>query len=213
MAGGEDVGPLIPRSVKRRARRALRSIVTLHGSPEAIALGTAIGVFVAFTPTVGFQMMLGALLATLVGANRPAAMVPAWITNPLTIPPVYTLTYFIGRLFVGGPSVKEVYGRLLELVKSLGELSWLAFYEQLRLLLATGVKVFVPMLIGGCILGAVCAAVSYPLMLRAVRAYHDRRQRWREYRAARRAERERRRRQAEAGGPDRPGGPEGPGRV
>jgi uncharacterized protein (DUF2062 family) len=194
---------LLPRSVKRYTRRALRSIVTLHGSPEAIALGTAIGVFVAFTPTVGFQMMLGALLATLVGANRPAAMVPAWITNPVTIPPIYTLTYFIGRLFVGGPSVKEVYGRLLELVKSLGELSWLAFYEQLRLMLATGVKVFVPMLIGGCILGAICAAVAYALMLRALRTYRARRERRRRHRAARRAQRERRR-QAEAADPREP---------
>ncbi len=64
-------------------RRALRSIVTLHGSPEAIALGTAIGVFIAFTPTIGFQMLLGAFVATLVGASRPAAMIPAWRSSGL----------------------------------------------------------------------------------------------------------------------------------
>lgn len=83
-------------------RRALRSVVSLHGSPRDVALGAAIGVFVAFTPTVGFQMLIGAFLATLVGANRPAAIILPWITNPLTIPPIFALTYWVGGFFGAG---------------------------------------------------------------------------------------------------------------
>ena len=60
------------RSLRKLSRRALRSIVTLKGSPRAIALGTAIGMVITFTPTIGFQMALGAFFATLVGASRPA---------------------------------------------------------------------------------------------------------------------------------------------
>ncbi len=173
------------RSIRRLVRRALRSSVTLHGSPEAIALGTAVAVFVAFTPTIGFQMLLAALIATLLGANRPAAVVPPWITNPVTIPAIFALTYWVGRLFLPGPPVAEVYQRLLDVVKSLGELSFYALYDRLRELLAVGAGVFVPMMIGGVIIGAICAGISYPLMLWAVRRYRRRRERRRQLRALR----------------------------
>ena len=74
----------VRRKVTRRAFRILRSVVRLRGSPRAIAGGLAIGVFVAFMPTRGFQMLFAAFLATLFGANRPAAVLPVWITNPAT---------------------------------------------------------------------------------------------------------------------------------
>lgn len=165
------------RIVRLQSRKAWRSIVSLHGSPRDIALGTAIGMFVAFTPTVGFQMLIAALLATLVGANRPAAVIPVWITNPLTIPAIYALTYWLGGLFCPGPSAGEVYHQLTALVRSLGELSFYAFWEQLSEFLKVGAEVFVPMMIGGVIVGLICGVITYPLMLRAVNRYRRRRDR------------------------------------
>jgi len=184
---------LIRRSFKKLARRGLHSIVSLHGSPEAIAMGAAIGVFVAFTPTVGFQMLIGALLATLVGANRPAAVIPAWITNPITIPPIFALTYWVGRLMLGGPDVSEVYGRLVDVVRGFGQLNFYAIHEHLLEFLKIGVEVYVPMMVGGVLVGAVCGGITYPLALRAVRTYRRSRRHLREVRAARRAERAKRR--------------------
>jgi len=151
--------------------RAMRSVVTLHGSPEAIALGTAIGVFIAFTPTVGFQMALGAFFATLVGANRPAAMIPAWITNPLTIPPVFAFTYWLGSFIWPGPSVDEVYRRLVIAVRNLSHYGFHEIHKQFAEFFLIGVDIYVAMFIGGVIVGGVCAAVSYPLTLWAVRRY------------------------------------------
>lgn len=151
--------------------RALHSIVTLKGSPEAIALGTAIGVFIAFTPTVGLQMLLGAFVATLVGASRPAAMIPAWITNPATIPPIFAFTYWVGSLFWYGPPVSQVYQRLIAVMKGMARLDWAAFYGQFMEFLKVGKDIFVPLLIGGIIIGAVCAAISYPIVLWTVRGY------------------------------------------
>jgi len=171
-------------------RRALHSIVSLHGSSEAIALGAAVGVFVAFTPTVGLQMLLAALLATLVGANRPAAVIPPWITNPVTIPPIFGLAYWLGSFFRSGPAPAEVYQRLGALARSLGELSWYAFHHRLTEFLKVGAEVFVPMLIGGVILGTFFGAITYPVMLWAVRRYRRRRARRRERRALRRAKHE-----------------------
>ena len=153
--------------------RMLRSIVTLHGSPKAIALGTAIGVFIAFTPTVGFQMLLGAFVATLVSASRPAAMIPALITNPVTIPPIYAFTYWLGKFFWSGPAVGEVYHRLMAAMKNLTKLTWYSFHDQFLEFLRIGVDVFVPMMIGGVIVGAICAAVAYPVVLRSVTKSRD----------------------------------------
>jgi len=182
------------KTVRVLSRRALRSIVTLHGSSEAIALGTAIGVFVAFTPTVGFQMLIGALLATLVGANRPAAMIPAWITNPFTIAPIFTATYWLGKFFWPGPSVGEVYHRLGVAVQSLARLSFYEFYKQVIEFIRLGTEVFVPMFIGGVIVGGICGAIAYPLTLRAVGASRGRLAMRRKRRAVRIAERKGRRR-------------------
>ena len=132
-------------------------------------MGAAIGVFIAFTPTVGFQMLLGALVATLVGASRPAAMIPAWITNPVTIPPIYAFTYWLRKFFWSGPGVGEVYRHLVTATKNLGKLSWYSFHDQFMEFLRVGMDVFMPMLIGGVIVGAILAVITYPLVLRAVR--------------------------------------------
>ena len=158
------------RRSKNLAGRALRSIVTLKGSPEAIALGTAMGVAIAFTPTIGFQLLLGAGIATLVGASRPAAMIPVWITNPLTIPPIFAFTYWLGRLLWRGPSVAEVYHKLESVAKALEDFSWYEFHNQFAAFLRVGVDVYVCLMIGGLIVGGILGTASYPIVLRAVRA-------------------------------------------
>ena len=180
----------MPRSVRRLLRRTSRSILSLHGSPRDIALGTAIGVFVAFTPTIGFQMLIAAFIATLFRANRPAAVIPPWITNPLTIPPIYAMTYWLGRFFRPGPSAGEVYHQLVDVVASIRQLSFYAFYHQLTEFLQVGANVFVPMMIGGVIIGLVCAAATYPLTLWAVKRYRLRRQQRRRRRALRKAQKQ-----------------------
>lgn len=180
----------MPRTIRLLLRKALRSVITLHGSPEAIALGAAVGVFVAFTPTIGFQMLLAAFIATLLGANRVAAVVPPWITNPVTIPPIYALTYWVGKLFLRGPSATQVYHRLVDWVAGLREVSFYAFYRWFAELLELGVEVFVPMLIGGVIIGGLCAGASYPLVLWAVRRSRRRWMRRRHLRALRQAQKQ-----------------------
>lgn len=60
----------------------------------------AVGGFVVFSPTFGFQMIGAALLATLLRASRAAAIVSVWLTNPFTALPIYVMTYRAGRLLV-----------------------------------------------------------------------------------------------------------------
>jgi len=171
------------RKWKIRLRRLTRRILRHKGPPDAIARGTAIGVFIAFTPTIGLQMLLGAFFATLCRANRPAAILPAWISNPVTIPPIFYFNYRVGAVFF--PSSLGVVGTKFDgWAKVASEIRFLdlfvhfgSFCEQIgdmfSATFALGGEILTPLLLGSVIVGAAAAAVSYPLMLKVVVKYRE----------------------------------------
>jgi uncharacterized protein (DUF2062 family) len=175
----------------RRFRPFLNWLIRLRGSPHAIARGIAIGTIVAFTPTIGLQMLIALSVATLLNANRPVSIVPTWLTNPFTIPPVYAFTYYLGRFFWPGPEPASVTRALHAAAKQLESLDFLAFRAQLGVFLDLGLDVFIAMWMGGLIVGAVAAAIAYPLTLRTVVRLRERRVRRRRKRRSSRFRRTR----------------------
>jgi len=149
-----------------RIRPALRWLIKLRGSTRAIAGGFALGVFIAFTPTVGIQMFLGAIFATLFNLNRPAAIIPAWITNPVTIPPIFAFNYWVGYLLLGGPSVTSVYHQLIDICKKLATLNMFQITDQFMAFVALGKEIVIPLIVGSVVVGGVCAVITYWLSLR-----------------------------------------------
>lgn len=146
----------------------------------------AIGILVAFSPTVGIQIPLAFLLATAFRANRLAALTPIWTTNVFTLPAFYGFTYRIGNLFLPGREPGKV-RRLLAGIRD--ELMADGIPEPgraVRLFSRLGVDLLVPMLIGGLVVGLAAAAVAYPLTLRIARRSRERRSRRLERRAAER---------------------------
>ena len=81
-------------------RKLIVRLLELDDTPKEIARGIAIGVFIAMTPTVGIQMITIALVCTIFHGNRLAGVSMAWISNPLTIVPIYWLDYVIGSFTV-----------------------------------------------------------------------------------------------------------------
>ena len=160
-----------------RLRRFLNWLIRLRGSPQAIARGVAIGMIVAFTPTIGFQTLIALGVATLLNANRPVSIVPTWLTNPFTIPPVYAFTYYLGSFFWPGPEPATVTRVMRAAAKELESLDFLAFRKQLGVFLDLGLDVFMAMWIGGLIVGMIAAAIAYPLTLRTVVRLRERRDR------------------------------------
>jgi uncharacterized protein (DUF2062 family) len=160
-----------------RLRRFLNWLIRLRGSPQAIARGAAIGLVVSFTPTIGFQTLIVLGVATLLNANRPVSIVPTWLTNPVTIPPVYAFTYYLGSFFWPGPEPATVTHAMHAAAKDLESLDFLAIRAQLGVFLDLGLDVFIPMWIGGLIVGAAAAAIAYPLTLRTVVRLRERRRR------------------------------------
>lgn len=156
-----------------RLRRLIAWLHMLDGSPEAIGRGTALGLFVAFTPTIGFQVALAALLAPLLRANVPVAIAMVWVTNPATMGPAFAFTYAIGRLFWGGPPQHEADREIAEAIDDVAEHEvlegWSRFYD----FLGTGQDIVVPLVIGGVIVGAAVGLFAYVVTVRIVRAHRS----------------------------------------
>ena len=67
-----------------------------HLNRTAVARAVAIGIFTAFLP-VPFQMVIAAILAIFFRANLTISVVAVWITNPITMPPIFFFCYKVGR--------------------------------------------------------------------------------------------------------------------
>ncbi len=142
-------------------RAVFKWLVRLRRSPRAVAGGFALGVFVAFTPTMGFQIVVAIFLATFLNLNRPAAIIPVWITNVATMAPIYTFNYWVGSLFWSGPPVAEVYKTLASIGAQLVTLDFWEFGRQLETMLGLSSTMAIPLLIGSVIVGLISAALTY----------------------------------------------------
>lgn len=67
---------------------------------RSIASGLALGLFIAFTPTIPFQMTLAVIGALFLKVNLPIALAACWITNPLTALPIYTSAWKLGKYLI-----------------------------------------------------------------------------------------------------------------
>jgi uncharacterized protein (DUF2062 family) len=76
--------------------RVFAKYVWIHDC-RAISGGLALGVFVALTPTIPFQMLLAAVGSLFFRVNLPIAVAACWITNPVTAVPIYVFSWRLGR--------------------------------------------------------------------------------------------------------------------
>ncbi|NIL96698.1 MAG: DUF2062 domain-containing protein [Planctomycetales bacterium] len=172
-----DAGPTGTRRRRWKTNRFLHWLLRLRGSPEAIGLGVAIGLFVAFTPTIGLQMIIATVLATLLNANRLAAIGPVWLTNPFTIPPLFLLTYWVGSFLWPGPSVATIRHTLGEALRTTAEHHFWEIFSQFAIILNLGRDIFLCLLLGGMLVGAVCGGLSYLPTVWLIRRLRGQRQR------------------------------------
>jgi uncharacterized protein (DUF2062 family) len=163
------------RNLLLRLRPILRWVVKLRSSPQAIAGGMGIGMFVAFTPTVGVQLILAVLLATMLNLNRASSMIPVWITNPVTIAPIYTFNYWLGLKFWDGPPLKEVSGLFKDIGHTMAHLEFWNIKEQFLAVLQMGKDILIPLLTGSLIVGAFTGILTYILCLQLLSIFFSRR--------------------------------------
>ena len=148
-------------------------LIRLRGSPKAVSLGVAIGVFISFTPTIGFQIVLAAFFSTIFNASRPAAIACVWITNPLTMLFIYGFTYRMGNFFWGGNSLTKVKQFLLITEYRFDKHSIWEFYDKSKIFLSLGKDILIPLSIGGTIMGVITGSLSYIIVFKIIKRYRN----------------------------------------
>jgi len=113
-----------------------------HMNRHSVAKAFAVGLFFAWVP-VPFQMVLGAGGAILFHANLPLSVALVWLTNPVTMPPMFYGAYKLGAWLLG----EELQHFDMEL-----SFAWLQHEMSL---------VWAPFLFGCLVLGVVSALLGY----------------------------------------------------
>jgi uncharacterized protein len=153
---------------RKTPRALLRSILMLDDTPHAVALGTAIGMFVGMTPTVGMQMIIVLTIAFMMRPffrfNKVAAVLTVYITNPLTIIPVYWFNYQVGTWFVHS---EVTYEKFVAIVEFDSHHDW---SERALSLVA---ELGAPLLIGCLVVATISSLLTYPAMRWLLRRCHD----------------------------------------
>jgi uncharacterized protein (DUF2062 family) len=142
-------------------RKIIKPIFTINDTPHSIALGVAFGMFVALTPTVGFQMLTVAIVGTLIKANRIIGLILCWISNPITMIPMYYGYYWLGGklLTIETWTFHNFSSKIDGLMSVKNELGYFAFMEQL------GHEILLPLCAGSLIIAVVLSAPLYPIVL------------------------------------------------
>ncbi|MBX3438484.1 MAG: DUF2062 domain-containing protein [Planctomycetaceae bacterium] len=141
-------------------RQWLRALLMLDDTPHSIALGAAIGVFISLTPTVGIQMLIVFFVALLTRPffrfNKMAAVIAVYISNPLTVVPLYWFNYTVGTLYAPSTISRDEFAAIFD---------FNGFQEWWHAVVTLCVEVGVPLLIGSLIVASLCGIVTYPAML------------------------------------------------
>lgn len=149
---------------KSCARRVLHA----GDSPAKIAWGIAIGVLVAWTPTIGVQMIIAGSLAWLLRGNVAAAVAIVWISNPYTAIPIYYSNYLVGHYLVGGEWLD--WSWFSELLSPGNRSHW----EYLQYTYQKLGSIIGPMFVGSLVAGVPLAGLSFAAALLAVREHRRR---------------------------------------
>jgi uncharacterized protein len=78
-----------------------RSLFQFNDSPHRLAMAFALGVFIAFSPTVGLHTLTCLLLAWIFRLNKLAVITGAFVNNPWTIVPMFGFCLWFGTKIVG----------------------------------------------------------------------------------------------------------------
>lgn len=157
-------------------------ILHVDDSPERIARGLAIGVFISYLPLMGIQMALAWAAAVVFKANKIMAVLGVWVSNPATAILVYYPSYRLGRWLLGftphkpeidPEQLEDLLEETLSFYRLITEFHSGAFWKEVSsALMKIGLETF----IGGVIIGFVVAKIAHWLSYHGVIYYRRRRQ-------------------------------------
>lgn len=129
------------RALERLGPR-LRAPDLWHLNRRSVAGAFAVGLFVAFLP-IPMQMLLAAGIAIWLRVNLPISVLLVWVSNPLTMPPIFYTAYTIGRWILGEPRRS---------IRVEWTMEWFT---------ADMLTIWKPLLIGSLLMAVVASALGY----------------------------------------------------
>jgi uncharacterized protein (DUF2062 family) len=148
------------RSWTRSLRYMLLRLWRIPGTPHSVALGCAAGVFAIFTPFLGLQMILAAMLAWVLRGSIVASAIGTFAGNPVTYPLIWVGTFALGNLLLGGSAsahIDDFPDKAEALGDGIRQMSPEAIGDALEGLW----PVLMPMAVGSLPLGGLVAAAVY----------------------------------------------------
>lgn len=169
----------------RRLRNWFVHLLHLDDTPHRIALGAAVGMFVAMTPTFGFQIAVLLLMLWFIPGNRAAGLPMLFVTNTATNVPIFYFNYRVGVFFLGEPAgvnVKEEWGKVVTELRGLGlgllvtdpGTWWSKMYGWLGTLWEATDDILAQLWLGSVIVGLVAGVATYGVMYYLVVFYRRR---------------------------------------
>ncbi len=119
---------------------------------RSVSGGVAVGLFVAWVP-LPIQTLLAGLAALYFRINLPLSVVVVWVTNPVTIGPMYWSAWWIGAAILGSRHEPQRF-----------ELTFDWFFSELG-------RIWPSLLLGCALLGVASAGLGY-LVCRMAWRYH-----------------------------------------
>ena len=113
-----------------------------HLNRRSVALAAAVGMFVAFIPAP-MQMLLSGLAAIWLRVNLAIAVAMVWLTNPITMPPIFYCNYLLGAWALGHTNQMRPF-----------EFSMTWVLQELE-------RLWQPFLLGSLLMGLLLAVVTY----------------------------------------------------
>ena len=171
------------RGFRRLFSYLFQRIIRLPGTPASIASGFASGIAASFTPFLGLHFILAGALAMLFRGNVLASAIGTFFGNPWTFILIWLADYEVGlgiiHAFGYGTNLHvlsiddlvAIMGNVIRFLSFTGNISWANLSRDIE-------QVFMPLLIGGTVLGAIAFFTSFLLTLWVVKG-------WRLHRAKR----------------------------
>jgi uncharacterized protein (DUF2062 family) len=154
----------------RRLKDLIKGLLYLEDTPERTALAFSIGIFLGFSPFLGFHTLTGLAVAFLFKMNRVAVLLGVWSNTPWWIVPYYAGATWIGmgitRFRIDWATLEEIF-RLGIDQGFVGSGFWVRVASQWGFLLS--------FLIGSLLLATLFAFIAYPLSLRWIKFYRSKR--------------------------------------
>lgn len=156
-----------------RAQRFIKyRVLHVDDTPHRIALGVGLGFFITWTPTIGLQMALVLLLCTLCRANKLVGLPFVWLSNPLTIIPIYYPSYWLGVHLLPGAQAASL-GDWRQMVSSVFD-GDLTYWDRAMGFWDFALNITAPLWVGSILVALLVGGAAYWLTYVAVVRYRRR---------------------------------------